>query len=621
MRLTTPAAAVVGLVAVALVLGLTSTTYAATITYQTGGGQPDNWTDGSNWVGGVAPGAADDAQFDNDANFTQNVPASLLAIIVNNGSTVTISRNGNLALTGNAYFVPISIGLSGGSTLNITTATTVQMSARVDVNDSTLNISGTLEAAQDIAVLQNDSGHTICGGLLLTNELKLTNTGAADTIAPMTVNGDIRFGADDTGHLEAFDTYANAGNYWQINLNGNITANGFTGVGIDADGVLLHITGANSQLIGNLDDFDGGYDSDVWIGSIVVEAGASFSVQAGIFDEVGSFSSLVLYLLENNGTFRLNGNSIQFGGSLDGSPAVMIDNANGTLLDLSSNRIYATWWGAADSTNYLRGTIVFDGPTVFDDNSVYLVELGSTVTFNSTLQLDQDFTEVIFGADDDGGTTTNQATINYMGTVNVASTAFLRLGEGVHNFHGNLDASGASSSIELPVTTPNTPPQMHFLGAAQTVALDTVSGLPFTITSVGTNTAITLTGQALAYGNFNLGNSTAATVLSAPTATVQFVNAGAAGSMTLTMGDGNATIGTALLPQIIGGSLTDQLALTITRSTGKNGVLTINSFTVEGDTNDDGAGDDMNAASLAVDNAALAVGDGAAAGGLFLLDG
>jgi hypothetical protein len=68
-----------------------------------GGGTNNNWSEAANWSGDIVPGQNDHAVFNNTSSkpCTIDIPATVASLSVRTGSTITITANQNLTVTGN----------------------------------------------------------------------------------------------------------------------------------------------------------------------------------------------------------------------------------------------------------------------------------------------------------------------------------------------------------------------------------------------------------------------------------------------------------------------------------------------------------------------------------------
>jgi hypothetical protein len=99
-------------------------TFGADITWTNAGG--GNWNQGSNWSGGVVPGAADRAIFNSSVTVTMNLATiNILGVRVTNNAAVVFTTNANTTMNATGNGASPAISIDGGSTLTTRTTSDV----------------------------------------------------------------------------------------------------------------------------------------------------------------------------------------------------------------------------------------------------------------------------------------------------------------------------------------------------------------------------------------------------------------------------------------------------------------------------------------------------------------
>lgn len=293
-----------------------------------------------------------------------------------------------------------------------------------------------------------------------------------------------------------------------------------------------------------------------------VAAGGSVTHNAGTYG-IAVWSSLTF-----NGAFNIGDNSLEHFGS---SWTV---NTGGSFVQ-----------SATPGTITLYNNVLLDGTFSIAGNldvqSDSLVALGADVTFNGQVTLNADF-----GADEDGATTTDMATLRFNGAL-VSNSGSLLVGEGRHYFGGLVDLDVADNLVVGPSGS-NTDPEVHLTGAAQAINFS-AGGSYFIVTSVAATTSVTQSGLMILAGDLNLSGSTQATVWTSAAGSDIQVGDGTFGIQgTLTMDNADANfLGITIREVNNGSNFGEHSEYNFTRVTGGTGIINMGWYlTVEGDTTD-----------------------------------
>jgi hypothetical protein len=117
----------------------------ATITWLTG--TSGDWSQGSDWAGGIAPGAGDDAVIDASGTYTITISTAVSAkslTLDNSGATVAETATGSLALTGALTVEAGTFEVNAGTTA----AGSLTQSGGELTGTGTVTMSGTLYATR-----------------------------------------------------------------------------------------------------------------------------------------------------------------------------------------------------------------------------------------------------------------------------------------------------------------------------------------------------------------------------------------------------------------------------------------------------------------------------------------
>ncbi|MCB9896180.1 MAG: hypothetical protein H6839_17240 [Planctomycetes bacterium] len=581
-----------------LLLGLTLAPAlgAATIVWS-GAGDGTTWSQGANWVGGVAPTAADEASFDGtSATAPTNVTGltnTLQRITVNSGAganlNLTLVMTGNVTLTGSAG-ASLFLGAGDAVTFQSDSATVRTMEIQADLDSSggsgtsyTFADTVTLNTATSaLSLVVRDQSSLSVQGLLLIEaptNFQVNNTSASTTVTfndlelaeyfmpadtggtpSVTINGDITYTADSS----AWDDGSVSGDFI-VNLNGSLVDfNSHDNLEFDFD--------QSSVVVGGtlvLQDVSGitSWSEPPRFNNLTVNAAASLTLVDGLPTAPSPFINNNLVV---NGTLDFGDNDFVTYGS-----AVTV----GSVGSLAAS--------ASPGTFVVQGNVVFTGTFSMPLN-VYcwqdsVVALGSDVTFDGNVTVNGSD----FGADEDGSTTTNMATLRFNGNFATTSSGRLAVGEGNHHFGGNIDLSAADDRIVGP-SGANTDPTLHLTGGAQAISFS-AGGSYFICTSVASGTVVTQSGRMILVGDLNLAGSTQTDVWNSNTGAEIEIGDGDFGvQATLTIGNADANFNGILIREVDNGSsISEHTEYEFYRAPGDTGVIHLSWYLeLEGDQTD-----------------------------------
>jgi fibronectin-binding autotransporter adhesin len=316
---------------------------SATAQFSWSNGAGGNFLTGSNWAGGVAPGATADAQVavTTSSPITLSGTAAVHDFLLNNvGATINQLINSNLTTNGVFTLAAGTYNMSGAaSQLNLLGGMTMTGGAFTQGPASTVNLTGTMTLSGGAYTL----GGTIAGGTVTGggNRLKLTD-GTLDGVAVgldtlNTANGQLRL-ADGTTFAAGsaytlgtgFNLFMNAGQTTLSNVAltlGNSTsiygtvANGTWTIGGSgsASPAITHVgglngylssTAANNSLVNNdvIENTGSGVLAIDVTGTFTNSSGATVRASAGRVEVSPQGDAF------NNGTFLAGGGTVLVAG-------------------------------------------------------------------------------------------------------------------------------------------------------------------------------------------------------------------------------------------------------------------------------------------------------------------
>ncbi|MGE0435007.1 MAG: beta strand repeat-containing protein, partial [Planctomycetota bacterium] len=545
-----------------------------------------------------------------------NIPADIASITLSGNATVNLfqlAAGSTFDLTDTGT----SIQVGTGCKLRFNTNYTVHVAGDVSVGASAeLNAVGTIEfgtAGGAAVTFSAAANSTIIMAGIGVGSLRLDSTGADNSTVVCNCSGSITFTGNNAsldGTTDLFTSLASQ-RYWEIRLGGSINPSGFTSLTLNASCLTITATTLTTGIVGNGAGFSGG--GGATIGRISVASGSAFVIADGVFPatplRVHEWRAI------GSGNLSLGNNAIAMAGSRA--------SAVGTAIDVASTASFSTsgLWTTADllsagQAQLLDGSFTLGGTLTVSTFDV-LVALGATVTLAGPLTVNAGHA---FGADEDGADSNGHASITYIGNVTLNGAAGLRLGEGWHSLFGNLNASSVANAVVAGTAGNNVPPRIMLTGVNQTLAFQAGTGSHFFITSVGANTRVTQTGRMQLGGPLDTTGAAGATPFTAfdGTAGTMVVGTGvSAVRASIRVGAGDVELNTLTVAQVTGANVH---AFSRLEAVGTGvGVLRVNTLTLDGDTSDQAAGNDRNAAEADFSALIAEFGDGASSStGLFV---
>ncbi|MGE0432892.1 MAG: beta strand repeat-containing protein [Planctomycetota bacterium] len=577
-----------------------------------------DWSNAGNWTAGGPPGAGDTATFDTaSAAGLTNVPAALGGLSVSAGVSVTITSlaaGAELVIDGGGIDLEATgaLTVAAGVTVSVTNSGDVADVNALFINDgSSLIVAGRLNVGtpgNEMMFIRCDPGATFTVGSLGCGGVYLSNIGATLTECTMTITtGGIVYIGDDVtldGYEYLSSTSNGNDNTFRILLTGNIDFATSTNCYLFANMVNFEING-DVTLTGGVNAIN----EEMSLGSLIVGAGESFTLDPVLANQ-NSFS---LHDLDNEGTVDLGAQNLYLGGArFAGVPAV-IHNGTAATLTMTGN-VVATNYFVLDRNLQLDGTISFPGTFALNNMDV-VVTHGSTVTFNGDVTVAAPNLPSL-GAAEDGATATGFSTLVFNAKLTIRAAGGLRVGEGHFYLAGDIDLGGTTNAVNtvLPPQNSNNDeePEVHLTGGAQAIsAATTGAGSLFAVTSVAAATRVTQTGILTIVGAFDTSGATGVTpfdVWSTTSATF-FGSTQFGADTTMVLGDGDVAVNNTLqVQEVHNGDPSQHNDVTIS-STGV-GRFRVLGLSVNGDTFDDDAGADANAATLVATGVHFVIGNG-----------
>jgi len=399
---------------------------AATIT----SAQTGYWSNGTTWVGGVVPGASDNAVIATGHTVTLTADASITDVTINgtlSAGTYTITVSGNWDSSGGTFTYGTSTVKMTGANKTITMGAypkwymynlTIGSGATVTVNSGfwiaaggTLNISGTLTIASDKVFWLSGA----------TSNLTINSGGT------LTINGTfIRKAGDSSSHITNNGTINGTGTFrWHVGgaTTAPITATTYgCNVGFRNTGTgVLGPTGSTLNIAGNLDIGDLTYNGQPTLDNSVNNI--NVTVSGNLSTAGGSYSGT---LIAGSATYNVGGNWDSSGGTFTyGTSTVKMTGANKTI----TMGAYPKW--------YMYNLTIGSGATV-TVNSGFWIAAGGTLNISGTLTIASDKVFWLSGA-------TSNLTINSGGTLTINGTFIRKAGDSSSHITNNGTINGTGT--------------------------------------------------------------------------------------------------------------------------------------------------------------------------------
>ncbi len=466
---------------VVLLFLLAGTSFAATITSTTGGG---NWNTSGTWVGSVVPTVGDDVVIDGPVTLNQN-SGNLLSLTVNTGKTLTMSGVFTLATTGNmtvngTYAGATSGVVTIGGNLSFGGTTFTIGAANFSVTGATTIAAGTFTDGTTLGTNTFTGLVTVSGGSLTTTG---TNTSTWTFSGGLTNAGTVTFSANVL-----------------MNMGGNLTNNGTfskTGNGVNVFSNTTSIGGSNAIAIAGLTTYNGpttftNTSTVTFANSQTYNTAVTVNNASTVVLSAGSINVSAGQTFTNNGTVTVASNVAITGNG------VYTNNGTTTVNGITGSTGASTFTNAANSIlnyNGLVGSFMASG--VLD-----LTASNNTVNYSAGgAQGIKNIAHQNLGATGSGAKTPSAAlTIN--GNLNIISGASIADAGFTVTVKGNITSAGSHTGSG----------KILLMGGSSTHLLSTTGGAPD-------------------FANIELNDALGATFSGISTSTV--IN----GTLTLTAGD------------------------------------------------------------------------------------
>ena len=405
-----------------------------------------NWNNGANWNSGVPNSATTSACIaDGTSTVTLDIAANVDDLQLASGNTLNFNGNTSLSVNGtkilnagvinidgggntNSYlYLPASVVLSGGGTINLSTTTTGGGgNAYIELSGgSTLdNVDNTI-AGEGIIYNNGTTVNNHAGGVINAN-----STGSplisALALEYGTFNNAGLMEATASGSLQLYNTSVN-------NAGGNITANG-SGASVYIQSTTITggtLNGLSSGFIGSPTGYTASLDGSTVAGAVTVN---------GTYNVAPNSQTYIYGSIVNNGSFQVTG-----GGNTNGylylnggTPAF----TGGGTVSLSTT----TTGGGGNAYLYLEGGAIFDNVNntiqgeglIYNNGTTINNHVGGTINANS------------IGSPLINTLTLEYGTVNNAGLMEATSSGDLQLySTTVNNAGGNITASGSGATVEV----------------------------------------------------------------------------------------------------------------------------------------------------------------------------
>ena len=613
------------LLTAALLVFLTTNAFAID---WSGAGDGTQWSDGANWVGGVAPGAADEAFFNIDATVL-GAPATIGNVWVEGGATVTISTlaaGATFELTDAFGIVMFDNSVLTFGDFAVVNAVAGQQFLFLS-NGCALTINGDYEVQDNAAGFTECYSESTCliiieGNLRLFGQFyfEIDTLEAIGARIPFVLNGDLQFLASNSviNAFEFMDQTWLQAKFIEFTMRGDIDASALAaGEFCGLDFLLVDLVipaGATCTVIAGGDTavYQSLYAGNAcFLGNLLCTGSFNFAPNA-----FGT-TRPVFWNIRNSGTVNLADAPIGLGGTIEDADGFIENTGSFSCAgDVNAPGIILTSGGVANlQIQYFIGVVPFAGSVRF---SVYtwLVQHNASASFNGGVTITDtafdDEAEPILGVDEDGATVSGRGliTIGVQLTVTAVRQIVYALGEGTHTINGDIDFSTSDNKVILPDPLNDEEAIINmFGGAGQTIDFS-AGGSYWFVSRLGAGSRVVQSGTMILAGDFDTSNANAGNgwVANGAADEITVGDGTFPVDCTVLMGDTNVLVEQFTVPQVNNGNPADRTTVTITRNGAGSGLFAANNMTVEGDTIDNG-GADLNNAHVTFDNARARMGN------------
>ena len=378
-----------------------------------------DWSEGSNWVGGVAPGAGDDAVIDPGGTYTVTISTAISAnslILSAAGAIVTETAGGSLTLAGALTLTAGTLQLNSGAT---TVGGLTQLGGSL-ADTGTLTVSGT--AVLSGGGMEGGSKSAVQGALVAQGPLIIAGGTALDGGWTLTAEGTtnwtsgyIYFGYNPAGtSIGGTNTLVNAAKaiFDDQNTAGYEIVQ-YTGTGIFDNAGLFDKTvasGASTTTVSTVFNNQSTGTVKVDAGTLSLTGGGTetgaFIVAAGATLEFdgGSFALNNASAISSSGTLQVGGGTVSESGTL--SDGGTLEITGGTLT--ATGTITAASFSQSGGSLADTGTLTVSGTAVLSGGGMEggsksavqgaLVAQGPLIIAGGTTALDGGWTLTAEGA-------------------------------------------------------------------------------------------------------------------------------------------------------------------------------------------------------------------------------
>jgi uncharacterized repeat protein (TIGR01451 family) len=430
----------------------------STITWN-GKGDGTSWSLPANWVGGVVPGASDDAVINVSGSTTINLPTGGITVhSLNQTGGILSFSSGTLTTTTGLTLTGASFNFTGGSITGPATiaSSTLNLGAGAGAASFTVvpgnsSLSGSIAADESILVqgAPNGFGGEDVANLMLASGAANKGTITLQPNGPGNIPASKLTAATGTTFVNTGTIQVNAGTADTSSIAGNFTNQGTFSVGPNATLVVANSSGQTfTQASGTL------------------SASGTFSCSGGEFLIEGGTVSAPGMVSSTGGEFVIQGGSVsglvtaancslQLDGTITTATAVTVTPGTTTLM--SNDSPLATvlvqgapnGFGGEDVANLMlasgaanKGTITLqpNGPGNIPASKL-TAATGTTFVNTGTIQVNAGTANTSSIA----GNFTNQGTLNINGaTLVVTGNSFVNQSGGTINAYGTLNVSASA---------------------------------------------------------------------------------------------------------------------------------------------------------------------------------